>query len=111
MKRYVYAASVSGFGMLSKYYKKAKPGEYDDPDEDQEIAEMLQEYGLQFVGWAVAKARYFDALADDGIETVIIATDAANAVGLYYIYGSSYDYRVTPVTVAEVERVLDRRRW
>lgn len=111
MKRYIYATNISGFGDLSKYYKKDRSGEYDDPETDQEFANILEEYGLHFEGWAVAKARYFDRLADEGIETVLIATDESGAVGLYYIYGPSSDYRVTPITVAEVERTIDRRRW
>ena len=111
MKRYIYSTTTNRFGDLSKYYKKATSGEYDDPETDEEFAKILEEYGLHFEGWAVAKTRYFDTLADDGIETVVIATDKSGAIGLYYIYGPFYDYRVTPVTVAEVERVLDRRRW
>ena len=111
MKRYIYSTTINEFGDLSKYYKKATSVEYDDPETDQEFAKILEECGLHFEGWAVAKARYLDTLADAGIETAVIATDKSGAVGLYYIYGPSSDYRVTPVTVAEVERVLDRRRW
>lgn len=94
-------------GDLHKYYKIDRSGEYADPEFDQDIIDILAENDLTFQGWAVAKAKYYDILADDGLDTAAIATDKQNQNGLYYIV---HDI-VYPVTVEEIERIVRNRSW
>lgn len=97
----------TNFGQLNKYYKEDRFGEYADDEFDAEITEILAEYDLDFQGWAVARAKYYDLLADDGYDTAAIAVDKRGQTGLYYIINDV----VYPITAEEIESIIRSRRW
>ena len=42
---------------------------------DEDVQDVLNSYGLNYVGWAVAKDEYFDTLMDNGLEYCLVAQD------------------------------------
>lgn len=88
--------SSTQLGTMSKYFKVAKPAEYDGliadgPDEEAEYMEwvdsQLAEDDATFNGWAIAKARYYDKLADAGMELAIIGQHSDGSNSLYWSTG------------------------
>lgn len=88
--------SAIDFGTLNKYYRKARPSEYDglitDPSDDPaefeaEIDEWLSEDNATFEGWAIARAKYYEPLAYAGMELAIIGKHADGSYSLYWISG------------------------
>ena len=93
---------ASPYSELSNYYQVDNSGEYDDPEFDDEIAEILADYDLEFQGWAVAQDEFYNDLAADGLDTGVIAKDIHGNIGLYLVIHDS----VYPITLEEVESIL-----
>lgn len=88
---------------LSKYYMLDEYGEYGD-DVDEELQDILDSYELTFEGYAVAKDKYYDILADEGYDILFICKDNKGKNGLYYTYSD----RVIEITPDEIEMLLER---
>lgn len=88
---------------LSKYYMLDEYGEYGD-DLDEELQDILDSYELTFEGYAVAKDKYYDMLADEGYDILFICKDDKGKNGLYYTYSD----RVIEITPNEIEMLLER---
>ena len=88
-------ANEINLGSMSKYYKVAGPNDIEwDEGEDNDVKFTLQgDYGVEFLGWAVAKSRYYDRLADDGLEYAAIGrSEDTGEIGLYLVVNNTvYD--------------------
>lgn len=62
-------------GPYSKYYKFiGSNAGFDDYMDD--VLEVVEgNYGMQFIGWAEAKPKYYDRLMDDGYDYVLVVKD------------------------------------
>ena len=74
-------------GEYAQWYRISEPGEIDD-DSGEDVQEVLNSYGLKYLGWAVAKDEYFDTFMDNGLEYCIIAQDTdTHNIGIYQWVG------------------------
>lgn len=69
---------------------------------DDQIQEVLDDYGMVLVGWAIAKDEYYDAFMNNGIDTAVIAKDDTGKIGLY-IVASDRVYDIS----SEVDNVIE----
>ena len=109
--------SSTNLGPLSKFFKVAKPSDYDGliadgPEEEEEYIEwinsQLAQDGAVFDGWAIAKARYHDALEDAALELAIIGKHSDGTLSLYW-QASDHIYEINEYDVIDVLDKLNGR--
>lgn len=91
---------------MSRFYRLDDYGEYEYIDYVDELQEELDRYDLIFEGYAIAKDKYWDILADEGYDMLYICSKPDGSTGLYYHYSGAY----IEVTPDEVNRVLNLYR-
>ena len=74
-------------GEYAQWYRISEPGEIDDSF-GEDVQEVLDSYGLEYLGWAVAKDEYFDTFMDNNLEYCIIAQEPdTHNIGIYQWVG------------------------
>lgn len=85
--------SATDLGYAGKYYKIAKPADYeglvaDTPEDEADymdwVEDQLSRFNATFEGWAVARNKYYDAFANaDNMELAIIGKHPDGSLSLY----------------------------
>lgn len=89
---------------MTRFYRLDEYGEYEYADYEDELQQELDRYDLTFEGYAIAKDKYWDILADEGYDMLYICRDNTGDTGLYYHYSGAF-IQVTPMEVARVIRM------